>query len=269
MMKCEIFKKCTIALLVFVLVTLLISVGYKKNNDAMAFTGNKSSIIAVVIDDFGNSSQGTEEMLNLNIPITAAVMPFLPTSVKDAQSAHDKGHGVILHLPMEPEKGKLSWLGPRGITTNLKDEEIELRVGDAIKELKYAEGINNHTGSKAMKDERVVKAVMRVAKNYDLIFLDSKTTAGSQGKKVCQELQVPYFERDIFLDNNNNVKAIENQLDKASELALRKGYAIVIGHVGPAGGHNTVTALKNKIRSMEEKGITFVKLKDIPVKSFE
>lgn len=269
MMKSKILKKCSIGLIVFVLAGFLIFVGYKKNNDTMAFSGNKSTVIAVVIDDFGNDSEGTEAMLNLDIPITAAVMPFLPTSVKDSQSAHDKGHEVILHLPMEPKKGKISWLGPRGITTNLLDDEIELRVEDAIKELKYAEGINNHTGSKAMKNERVVKAVLRVAKKYNLLFLDSKTTADSKGKEVCNELQVPYLERNIFLDNNNNVNAIENQLEKASDLALKKGYAIVIGHVGPAGGNNTVKALKNKIHSIEEKGITFVKLKDIPMKSFE
>lgn len=240
-----------------------------KSGASKVFTANKTSYIAVVIDDFGNNSEGTEEMLNLDIPITAAVMPFLPTSARDAENAHNKGHGVILHLPMEPEKGKASWLGPRGITTNLKDDEIELRVGDAIKELKYAEGINNHTGSKAMKDERVVKAVMRVAKSHGLIFLDSKTTGGSLGKKVCDELQVPCFERDIFLDNINNVNSIEKELEKASDLALKKGYAIVIGHVGPAGGRNTVNALKNKIPSMKEKGITFVKLKDLPSKDFE
>lgn len=262
-------KRTFKALCIIILMLFTIFIHSSKNGVTKAFTANKHGYIAVVIDDFGNSSQGTEDMLNLDIPITAAVMPFLPTSAKDAENAHNKGHGVILHLPMEPEKGKASWLGPRGITTNLKDEEIELRVGDAIKELKYAEGINNHTGSKAMKDERVVKAVMRVAKSHGLIFLDSKTTGGSQGKKVCDELQVPYFERDIFLDNINNVKSIESQLEKATDLALKKGYAIVIGHVGPAGGHNTVTAIKNKIPAMKEKGITFVKLKDLPLKSFE
>lgn len=32
--------------------------------------------IAIVIDDFGNDMRGTEEMMALTIPFTAAVMPF-------------------------------------------------------------------------------------------------------------------------------------------------------------------------------------------------
>ncbi|MER2059661.1 MAG: divergent polysaccharide deacetylase family protein, partial [Niallia sp.] len=36
--------------------------------------------LAIVIDDFGNNMKGTEEMLNLPVPITVAIMPFLSTS---------------------------------------------------------------------------------------------------------------------------------------------------------------------------------------------
>lgn len=67
--------------------------------------------LAIVIDDFGNNMKGTEEMLNLPVPITVAIMPFLSTSKEDAIRAHKKGHEVIVHLPLEPKKGKkkLAW----------------------------------------------------------------------------------------------------------------------------------------------------------------
>lgn len=45
---------------------------------------------------------------------TVAVMPFMPTTKKDAELANKYGHDVIVHLPMEPKKGKKSWLGPGG-----------------------------------------------------------------------------------------------------------------------------------------------------------
>ncbi len=223
----------------------------------------RSAVIAVVIDDFGNNCKGTEEIMALGIPITAAVMPFLPSSAKDAEAAYNKGHQVILHLPMEPERGKSSWLGPKGITVDLSTEEIEKRVEQALSELKFATGINNHTGSKAMKDERVVGAVLRVVKRNGISFLDSRTTEKSQAKRLCSDMKIRYFERDIFLDHVNSVYNIEKQLDKAGEMALSKGYAIVIGHVGPAGGKNTVQALKNKITSLEGMGIRFVTLENI------
>ena len=220
--------------------------------------------IAVVIDDFGNRSEGTQDMLNLGIPITAAVMPFLETSAIDAETAFNKGHEVILHLPMEPERGKASWLGPKGITVDLSTEEIEKRVGEGLDNIKYATGINNHTGSKAMKDERVIGTVLKVVKERRIAFLDSKTTESRIAERICKEEGIRYHKRDIFLDHNNNVYYIEKQLDAAGEKALKDGYAIVIGHVGPAGGNTTVQGLKNKIKALQEKGIVFVRLSELP-----
>ena len=54
--------------------------------------------------------KGTNQMLSLPIPLTVAVMPFLPSTKEDA-IAHKKGHEVIIHMPMEPIKGKKNGLG--------------------------------------------------------------------------------------------------------------------------------------------------------------
>ena len=54
--------------------------------------------------------KGTNQMLSLPIPLTVAVMPFLPSTKEDAIVAHKKGHEVIIHMPMEPIKGKrMAW----------------------------------------------------------------------------------------------------------------------------------------------------------------
>ncbi|MFY0542944.1 divergent polysaccharide deacetylase family protein [Brevibacillus sp. H7] len=83
--------------------------------------------VAFVIDDFGNNMPGTLEMLNMPVPLTVAVMPFLPSTKRDAEIAHRNHHEVFVDLPMEPVKGKRSWLGPGAITTDLRSEEV--RVG--------------------------------------------------------------------------------------------------------------------------------------------
>src|SRR4051812_35648497 len=75
--------------------------------------------IAVVIDDLGNDMLGTPEMMELSLPFAAAVMPFMPTTKRDAEWAHRLGHEVLIHMPMEPVRGKKSWLGPGAITADL------------------------------------------------------------------------------------------------------------------------------------------------------
>ena len=57
--------------------------------------------LAIVIDDFGSDRHGVEEMLNLKIPLTVAVLPGCEFTTEDAQKAHEHGHEVILHMPME------------------------------------------------------------------------------------------------------------------------------------------------------------------------
>lgn len=161
--------KQAMILMIFLLIALM------NINGAEAKESVKKEL-AIVIDDFGNNMKGTEEMLNLPVPITAAIMPFLSTTERDARMAHEKGHEVIVHLPMEPKKGKKSWLGPGAITTDLSDEEIRKRVEQAIESVPYAVGMNHHMGSKATEDERVMRIVLSVCKDIELYFW----TAGQQ-----------------------------------------------------------------------------------------
>lgn len=219
--------------------------------------------VALVIDDFGNHNEGVEEVLNLGIPLTVAVMPFRPCSRLDAEAAHKAGLEVILHIPMEPEKGRLDWLGPKGITCNLSDQEIKSRIKEGLREIKWAAGMNNHMGSKATQDKRVMKAVLEIAKEEKLYFLDSKTTSKSVVAEVSQSLGIDCFERDVFLDLIKSQAEVEAQLRRLADIALKKGYAVGIGHVGPEGGSVTARAIRSMKPILQAKGVCFVYLSEL------
>ncbi|MFC5447291.1 divergent polysaccharide deacetylase family protein [Paenibacillus aestuarii] len=212
--------------------------------------------VAIVIDDFGNNMDGTQEMLNLNIPFTVAVMPFLPSTKQDAQLAHEKGLEVILHLPMEPVRGKKSWLGPGAITTDLSNEEIRKRVIAAIDDVPYAIGINNHMGSKATADERVMKIIVEVCKERGLMILDSRTTPKSTIGKLCDQMGVPHTENQLFFDDIYTYNHISKQMVKFKKLVHDKEISIAIGHVGPP-GKKTAQVIKEAIPSIQQEA-TFV-----------
>ena len=202
--------------------------------------------LAIVIDDFGNNMKGTEDMLNLPVPITVAIMPFLSTSKEDAIHAHEKGHEVIIHLPLEPKKGKKSWLGPGAITTDLSNEEIRKRVEDAIESIPYAVGMNHHMGSKATEDERVMRIILEECQKHSLFYLDSKTTSNSVVKKLAEELNVPYLENDLFFDHIYTSQHISKQAYRLSKRLDKKEELIAIGHVGVS-GPAVVSVLKEYI----------------------
>ncbi|WNR45814.1 divergent polysaccharide deacetylase family protein [Paenibacillus roseipurpureus] len=212
--------------------------------------------VAIVIDDFGNNMEGTAEMLKLPIPFTVAVMPFLPSTKQDAQLAHDRGLEVILHLPMEPVRGKRSWLGPGAITTDLSNEEIHKRISAAIDDVPFAIGINNHMGSKATADERVMKILIDICKERNLILLDSRTTPKSLIGKIADSRGVPHAENQLFFDDLYTYSHISKQMEKLKRLIHDKDEVIAIGHVGPP-GKKTAQVIKDAIPSIQKEA-TFV-----------
>jgi polysaccharide deacetylase 2 family uncharacterized protein YibQ len=214
--------------------------------------------IALIIDDFGNHGEGTEAILKLGIPITAAVMPFLDKSQSDAEIAHNAGLEVIMHVPMEPTSGDKNWLGAMGITCNLSTPEIQTRLLEGLAQIKWAVGMNNHMGSKAMQDKRIVRAVLEVAKSRNIFFIDSKTTDKTVAPDIVKDLNLPYFARDVFLDNAKMFNYISGQLKKLGDIALQRGYAIGIGHVGPEGGSITAKAIAAMYPILEKNGISFI-----------
>nr|WP_261807677.1 divergent polysaccharide deacetylase family protein [Paenibacillus sp. N3.4] len=208
--------------------------------------------VAIVIDDFGNNMEGTTEMMTLPIPLTVAVMPFLPSTKQDATLAHEKGHEVILHLPMEPVRGKKSWLGPGAITTDLSDDEIHKRIVAAIDDIPYVIGINNHMGSKATADERVMQILVSICKERNLILLDSRTTPKSLIGKISMEKGVPYTENQLFFDDLYTYSHISKQMARFKKLLHERNSMVAIGHVGPP-GKKTFQVIKEAIPSIQQE----------------
>jgi polysaccharide deacetylase 2 family uncharacterized protein YibQ len=206
--------------------------------------------VAIIIDDFGNKMNGTKEVLALPIPLTVAIMPFLETSRSDAEWAHRLGHDVIIHLPMEPIRGKKSWLGPGAITTDLSSDEIRKRVRAAIKEVPYAIGVNNHMGSKVTADQRVMRVVLEVCRENGLFFIDSKTSPKSVVPTLSKEIGVPYLENELFFDDVYTTQHIINQTKRLIKKLELDNEIIAIGHVGPP-GQKTAAIIKEFIPVIE------------------
>ena len=220
--------------------------------------GEKKGELAILIDDFGYCGEGTAEMLALSIPFTAAVMPFSSCTEADAEAVRQAGKEIFIHMPMESLTGKKEWVGEKGIFRSMSDEEIRQRTQEAFSILPDAVGLNNHMGSAIMEDKRSLSAVLDVIKGRNGIFVDSMTTPKSVGKTAAQEKGVAFLGRDVFLDSTDSVEQVRKNLRQAAQVALEKGEAVAIGHVGPEGGKITAQAIRELIPELEAAGIVFV-----------
>jgi polysaccharide deacetylase 2 family uncharacterized protein YibQ len=209
-----------------------------------------SGRIVLVIDDVGHNRKWLMLLQNIDRPMTLAVLPYLPYS-KQMARLQGEHFEVILHLPME----NLSGLdpGPGAILTGMTDEEIRQKVNEAVESVPGIVGANNHMGSKATADERVMGIVLEELRQKGLIFLDSLTGA-SAGPRVAREKQILIRSRDVFLDDESDLEYIQNQLVKVKKIAARRGEAIGIGHFK----ENTLLAIRGIVSEFEDEGFQFV-----------
>ncbi len=227
-------------------------------------TDNSGGKLAIVIDDFGQSRAGVQEMMQIDRHLTFAIMPFLEFSRSDAETAYERGHEVIVHLPMEPNYGKLSWLGPRPIMAGMSKGMVEELVRDAFEKVPYAVGANIHMGSKASSDPTIIDGILDIIKEKNLYFVDSRTAAKPICKKIADTKGVRCFERDIFIDEGRSKEEIKKQLQKCEEVVLKKGMAIAVGHVGTEGGKATANAILEMLPEFDSKNIQLVFVSELP-----
>lgn len=209
--------------------------------------------IILIIDDFGYRNDAVSDgFLDLNVPITCAIIPGHPQSSKFAKKAVAVGQEVIIHMPME---SSLELIGEEDykIKTGMTSEEIEWRIEEVLKEIPEAIGMNNHQGSKATADGKIMSVVASVLKRNNKYFLDSRTTSNTVGEKSMRAIGVRTASRHVFLDNNSSIESISEQIDELVSFATKRGVAIGIGHAKP----NTLKVLEQKIPELLKAGFKF------------
>jgi polysaccharide deacetylase 2 family uncharacterized protein YibQ len=209
--------------------------------------------MAIIIDDFGYQSEPIELFAAINHPFTFSVLPNQPFSKEAAARALSSGHQAMLHLPMEPlsipeqvEKDM--------ITVKMTDAEIQEITNRAIHTLPGVIGVNNHQGSRATADRRVMRAALMTIKANQLFFVDSHTSGQTIAVDVARGMGIQAAENDLFIDNSSDISAIKTQLRAAQRTALKYGSVTVIGHARS----NTATALREMIPELEANGIRLV-----------
>ena len=226
----------------------------KKSTEAKAQPpGKERGKLAIIIDDFGYTGEPIAAFTAIDRPLTFAVLPYHPHSQEAASRGLAAKHQVMLHLPMEP-LSTAEHQEKTSITTTMSEQDIQQTVIKALANVPGVSGVNNHQGSKATADKRVMKSVLTVIKAQQLFFVDSRTSSQSIAGDTAREMDIRSGENQIFLDNSNDVEYIKQQLRTAGRIAVKNGTALVIGHARI----NTAIALREMITELEADGVRLV-----------
>ena len=211
--------------------------------------------LAFVFDDGGQNLSDLQHYLNLPFPVDVAVLPQLQHSVESARRVRSSGrHELLLHQPMQAINLSVN-PGPGAISPSMTTTDIDAVVRKNLVEIGPVSGLNNHEGSLITESKIKIGKVIEICQQQGIFFLDSRTTVNTAAPQAALELGAKIWERDVFLDNTQNRADILEQIQRGLEVANKKGYAILIGHVWS--GSNLAQILQELYPVLKSQGYVF------------
>ena len=207
--------------------------------------------VAIIIDDMGYDRGLAEKFISLHAALTLAILPHSPHQQAIARSAHAQGAEIMLHLPMEPSEYPEINPGAGALLTSMSPDELLKTLEEDLQAVPHIKGVNNHMGSKMSAHSEQIYQVFSVLKRRGLFFVDSRTTEASVCRPSARLLQLPFAQRDVFLDHVQDPAAIRKQVRELVRVAKQKGEAVGIGHPYPA-TYNTLKEALPELRQQVE-----------------
>ena len=233
--------------------------GWLVTASAPALAAQTLARVAIIIDDLGYRRAEGERALALPGRLTYAVLPHTPYAKEFAVDAHARNKEVMLHLPMESERGHA--LGPGGITSHMGRKEVVDTLTTNLDAIPHLRGVSNHMGSLLSASEEPVDWLMAAvkARGESLFFVDSRTTPRSVIARIAARHGVPNITRDVFLDNKLDVDEIRHQFALLMSRAISHGSALGIAHPHP----QTLQVLEQLLPGMKSIGVELVPVSEL------
>jgi polysaccharide deacetylase 2 family uncharacterized protein YibQ len=223
------------------------------------YSGNGPRI-AFIIDDVGVYDIGPLELKQLNIPITASILPHSRRVQDVVHWAKEYQLEAMIHLPMQPTNQKGKRLDRKKvITMQSTDAEIRALIRYARRAVPTARGTNNHQGSLITANPGIMKRVLKIIKEEKLFFIDSRTIGSTVAYDLAKKMNIRTAHKDVFIDHIQTYSHSIAQIQKLVEVARLKGKAIAIGHPFPT----TIRAIRDSLKYIRSKGIKIVFAKQL------
>jgi polysaccharide deacetylase 2 family uncharacterized protein YibQ len=187
-------------------------------------------LVAIIIDDMGYDRKFAINLSKLDAEITFSILPHSPHRESIARIAQENGLDTMLHLPMEPFEYPGVNPGPGTLLTTMTPDELLRQLEKNLASVPHIKGVNNHMGSKMTAESSQLYQIFSILKKKNLYFIDSRTTSKTLCKPSARLFQIPFAQRDVFLDHFQDPEFIRKQIKELIRIAHHNGMAVGIGH---------------------------------------
>ena len=212
--------------------------------------------IALVVGGMGLNPVSTTAAMDL-LPgeVTLGFAPYGGDLERQAASAREAGHEILLQAPMEP-LDKASIPGPYTLLSGVEPGQNLDGLRWVMSRLTGYVGVANFLGGRFMAREADLAPVLSEVGRRGLLFFDDGTATQSLAPRLAAAAGLQAARADVVLDANARPEAIEAALTRLEAVARSRGFAI--GYA--AGLPGALEPVARFARGLEKRGVALVPL---------
>ncbi|MGI9482849.1 MAG: divergent polysaccharide deacetylase family protein [Hyphomicrobiales bacterium] len=211
--------------------------------------------IAIVVGGMGLSAQMTKRAIN-DLPgeITLAFAPYGSDLPRWAGLARNRGHEIILQLPMEPFNYPAANPGPDSLLTSSTTDENLKRLKTFMGLFTGYVAAANFMGAKFSGDIPSLGPVLAELKHRGVYYLDDGSTGRTKAPAIGKQFGLPVRKADLVIDEAAGSQNVRAALRRLEALSLQRGWAIGTGTALPT----TVNEIIKWEETLKKRGIGLV-----------
>jgi len=220
--------------------------------------------IAIILGGLGLSTIASDAALaTLPGAVTFAYAPYGTSLPGDVERARDKGHEVLLQVPMETFDMEQASPGPHVLRSSATAADNLDQLHWSMSRFSGYAGVMNFLGAKFTADDGAFTPILRELAARGVFYLDDGSSARSAAALIAPSLALPSARVDVMLDAVARSDAIDAALARLEALARDKGVAIGMASALPL----SIERIAKFTATIEAHGILLVPASAIVAKS--
>jgi uncharacterized protein len=190
--------------------------------------------IAIIISGLGISAKATAAALaKLPPQVTLAFAPYAADVQNWVTQARQKGHEVLLEVPMEPFDFPDSDPGPHTLRSGVGEDANTERLVWALTRFTGYTGVTNLLGARLLSDSDSLEPVLTYLARRGLMFYDNGAATHSAAPDVASRVGVSFAQATLTIDSIQTAMEIDHELSELETQARANGSASGSGFLYP------------------------------------
>ncbi len=213
-----------------------------------------SARIALLLRGVGRNQESADAIDSLPSAVSLGFWPYGSSSQQLSAQAREKGHEIIVQLPLEPTDYPTSNPGPDTLLTSLSAEQNAQRLEEVLKRFDGYSGVTNLMGGKMLQSKASLKPVLEDLKARGLVYVAESNRSHTTARLLAREVNLRYGAAEVIIDAPSSPAAIDKALTRLAQIARKRGSAIGIGTASRV----TIQQVQAWSEKLAAEGITLV-----------